>query len=414
VTLQAADPTLELVPIATRQARIQRLQEAAREQGFEALVIFSWGARANNGTHGSLRFLLDWTSWGSATMLVLSTDESIEPTVVVPAPFDPPWMRELCPWLVDVRLEGPPNHGRLARAILTERGIRGRVGLIGADPLPSAVNAELLAPGDWEFAPADLILQRQRMVKDALGLARMRRAAETTDRMFEAAAEVLRHPGQPVWRVQAAMSAAAQLEGAEYVFSWVTAGALPDRTRGRREENVAPLQVGDCVVAAAIIIQGGFYGHTLRTFTIGEPADVHRRVYAAVQEAQDAAAAALRPGLSAAGPTRAAEEAMFRHFPDAREGDRLRFQPCHYIGQDYAEYPTALVSRPPNHGRALGPGALPAGDLALEAGMTIELHPNLRPPGLGLASVGDIFAVTPNGGERLSSYPAELIVIEPA
>lgn len=406
------DPTTVLVPVEVRQARIERLRAAAEEAGLSALVIFSWGVKINNGTHGSLRFLLDWTSWGAATMLVLPVKGEL--TIVVPGPYDPPWMRELCPWLEDLRLEGAPNHGKLARRILTERGIKGRIGLIGAHELNSKIHGELTAAdGAWTFEAADVLLQKQRMVKDEIGLARMRRAAATTDLMFEAAADVLRKPGTPVWKVMAAMNAAANLEGAELVFSWVTAGAVPDRTRGRREENLAPLRVGDCVICAAIITQGGYYGHALRTFTIGEPAEDHLRVYRAVSEAQDAAAATLRPGISARMPTVAAEEVMFRHFPDAREGDRLRFQPTHYIGQDYAEYPTALVSRPPTHDRAIVAGEPTFVDIPLQVGMTIENHPNLRPPGLGFSCIGDIFVVTPTGGERLSKYPAELGVIEP-
>ena len=98
--------------------------------------------------------------------------------------------------------------------------------------------------------------------------------------------------------------------------------------------------------------------------------------------------------------------------PLEREGDRLRFQPCHYIGQDYAEYPTSLVSLPPQHGRAIGLNATFV-ELPIESNMTMEIHPNLRPPGLGFSCVGDIYVSTPTGGERLSKYPSDLQVLEP-
>ena len=52
-------------------------------------------------------------------------------------------------------------------------------------------------------------------------------------------------------------------------------------------------------------------------------------------------------------------------------------------------------------------------DIPLQVRMTIENHPNLRPPGLGFSCIGDNYVVTQSGGERLSSYPAELRVIEP-
>lgn len=241
----------------------------------------------------------------------------------------------------------------------------------------------------------------------------MRRAAAICDSMFEALVDVLRRPGTPVWKAQAAMNAAGLLEGAETSWNWIVAGPAPDRTRGRREENLAPLRAGDCVVAAIIMTYAGYYGHALRMFSLGEPSEDHVRVWRAVHEAQEATAALLRPGTNARLLAPTAEEVMFRRFPDAREGDRLRFQVCHFIGLDYAEYPTSRVGSPPSHGRYFAdPPATPE-DFPLDEGMTIEVHPNVRPVGLGLGAVGDIFVVTPRGGERLTRFPTEFRAVSP-
>jgi hypothetical protein len=45
--------------------------------------------------------------------------------------------------------------------------------------------------------------------------------------------------------------------------------------------------------------------------------------------------------------------------------------------------------------------------------MTIEVHPNICPPGIGLAALGDIFVVGDDGGERLTTYPSELQIVTP-
>jgi Xaa-Pro aminopeptidase len=156
----------------------------------------------------------------------------------------------------------------------------------------------------------------------------------------------------------------------------------------------------------------GYYGHVLRTYCIGDPTPEHEQAWRTVADAQGAMCARLRPGENARELPLEAERVLFESFPEARESDRLRFQPTHFIGLDYAEYPTALSSRPPMHDRRLA-DLRPLADFGLLANMTIELHPNLCPPDLGLAAVGDIFVVGPDGGRRLTRYPLELQSVSP-
>lgn len=98
---------------------------------------------------------------------------------------------------------------------------------------------------------------------------------------------------------------------------------------------------------------------------------------------------------------------LFEHFPEAQPEDKIRFRPCHFIGLDYAEYPTGMIKSLSSH-----PDGYPE-EMLLENGMTMEIHPNVRPPGLGFGAIGDVFLVTPNGGECLTKYPRELIVVDP-
>src|SRR5262245_36506350 len=120
----------EPVPIGVRRARVATVVDAARGENLAALVIFSHGARSGVGTHGHLRYLLDFSSGGPPAVMVLPVDD--EPTVCVTAPYDPPWVRELCPFIDDVRLVDPPAQGVLVRNVLEHRKVRGRVGLVGA------------------------------------------------------------------------------------------------------------------------------------------------------------------------------------------------------------------------------------------------------------------------------------------
>jgi Xaa-Pro aminopeptidase len=399
----------EPIPAEVRRQRIADLQASARAADLTALVVVSHGVRAELGNHGNLRYLLDWTSWGAPTMLLLPVDD--EPIAVVPAPYDKPWMNELCPWIKDVRLENAGAYGRIARELLAERGLRGNIGLIGTRPLDHQVYSELTATNsNWRFLGCDELLQRQRLRKDRYSLARMRRAAAICDAMFEALADALRMPSLPVWKAQAVMNAVAIGEGSETTFNWMVSGKHPDRTRARRAENLASIQPGDTVVASIVLTYAGHYGHTVRMFSIGEPSDECMDVWQSVHDAETSAAASLRPGANARLIPLIAESELFRHFPEAREGDRRRFQPTHFIGLDYIEYPTELTSRPPQHDRSV-PDTRALIDYPLEAGMTMEIHPNVQPAGLGLGAVGDIFVVSPTGGQALTSFPTEVQIV---
>lgn len=397
-------------------ARIERLRAAAEVAGLSALVVFSQPARSMSGTssHGYLRYLLDWFS-GSPAMLILPTRGDL--VIVVPGPSDVGDMRERAPWIADLRCEPSRNHGWLARIALDQAGITGRIGLLGAGELTHAVYSELTAPtedGRWQFEGADTLLDEQRMVKDEIGLARMRRAAAICDVIFDRLAEALRGPGRPVWQLQALANAVGQLEGAEFVWNWMVGAPKPDRTRRRPEENRRVVQPGDCVITGLYLIYGGYYGHALRMFTVGEPAESHRLTWQAAFDAQEAAAPLLKPGLSARAPGQAADAALFRHFPEARTTDRVRFRSSHFIGLDYSEYPTSKTIAQPDTASYLGGLSSQLVDMPLQQNMTIELHPNICPPELGLGALGDIFLVTPGGGRRLTTFPSELCVVRPA
>jgi Xaa-Pro aminopeptidase len=242
----------------------------------------------------------------------------------------------------------------------------------------------------------------------------MRRAAAICDVIFDRLAEALRGPGRPVWQLQALANAVGQLEGAEFVWNWMVGAPKPDRTRRRPEENCRIVQPGDCVITGLYLIYGGYYGHALRMFTVGEPAESHRRVWQAAYDAQEAAAPLLKPGLSARAPGQAADAALFRHFPAAKTTDRVRFRSSHFIGLDYSEYPTAKTIAQPDTASYLGGLSSQLVDMPLQQNMTIELHPNICPPELGLGALGDIFLVTPDGGKRLTTFPSELCVVRPA
>jgi Xaa-Pro aminopeptidase len=92
----------------------------------------------------------------------------------------------------------------------------------------------------------------------------------------------------------------------------------------------------------------------------------------------------------------------------------VRFRSSHFIGLDYSEYPTSKTIAQPDTASYLGGLSSQLVDMPLQQNMTIELHPNICPPELGLGALGDVFLVTADGGKRLTTFPSELCVVRPA
>ena len=341
-------------------------------------------------------------------MLFLPSQD--RPVLVVPIPGDVEHVRESIPWLDDVRFSPYKNYGEMAAQLIYDYGIQGRAGTIGASELTYEIYSDLLNnSNNCSFVEANALIDKLRMIKDETDIKYLRCAAATTDVMIETLVQTLQRPGVPAWKAQVEMEHAGRSAGAEIAWTWFLSAPCPDRPRVRREENLRPIQVGDCVVVGIILVYRGYFGHTLRMLTVGQPSENHLRLWKAVSEAQESAAGYLKPGTDISLPNITAEKVLFEHFPEAREMDKIRFRPCHFIGTDYAEYPSSEIKTLDS----LSGSSDLANEFTLQPGMTMEIHPNVRPPHLGFGSVGDVFLVTEKGGERLTGSSNRLIVVEP-
>jgi Xaa-Pro aminopeptidase len=43
--------------------------------------------------------------------------------------------------------------------------------------------------------------------------------------------------------------------------------------------------------------------------------------------------------------------------------------------------------------------------------MVLEIHPNIRVPGMGYCALGDMLLVTETGNERLTAFPRDHFVV---
>ncbi|MEQ1573045.1 MAG: Xaa-Pro peptidase family protein [Vicinamibacterales bacterium] len=242
------------------------------------------------------------------------------------------------------------------------------------------------------------IVERLRVIKDTWELVALR---ESASRLTAVAGTVLGaiRLGTTEREVAGVLEGAIRQAGYERLaFDTIVASgphsALPHYRTGDRR-----FASGDFVVLDFGGILDGYCSDLTRTVCIGPPSGEARRVYSAVQDAQRAAIAAVRPGIDAS-----AVDAAARCVLDARGlGEAFGHGTGHGLGLDVHEDPRITRHRP-----GIAPGeTIPS--LLLEAGMVFTIEPGAYLAGWGGVRIEDDVLVTEEGYEVLTSVPRELL-----
>ncbi|MET0450893.1 MAG: Xaa-Pro peptidase family protein [Mycobacterium sp.] len=234
------------------------------------------------------------------------------------------------------------------------------------------------------------VLRRLRMIKDSAEIEALRAAGAAIDRVHARVPELL-VPGRTEADVAADIAEAIVAEGHSEV-AFITVGSGPNGANPHHECSDRVLRAGDVVV---VDIGGpyepGYNSDSTRTYSLGEPnAEVARR-YSALQQAQQAAVAAVRPGVTAAQVDAAARDVL------AAEGlaEAFMHRTGHGIGLSVHEEPYIVAGN----------------DLALEEGMAFSVEPGIYFPGEWGARIEDIVIVTGDGADAVNRRPHELAVV---
>ena len=134
----------------------------------------------------------------------------------------------------------------------------------------------------------------------------------------------------------------------------------------------------------------GYCSDSTRTYALGEPPAEFIAYYQVLLDAQEAACAAVRPGVSAESVDAAAREPITR----AGFGDAFFHRTGHGIGLEAHEDPYIVA----------GNGEL------LEPGMAFSVEPGIYPGPHG-ARIEDIVVCTEAGVDRLNHTPRELVIV---
>ncbi|MGB9071533.1 MAG: Xaa-Pro peptidase family protein [Terriglobales bacterium] len=234
------------------------------------------------------------------------------------------------------------------------------------------------------------LVEQARMVKDPSEVDHIRRAVEMGAGLFRVALQRIR-PGVREVEVAAAMEYEARRAGAEGMAfpTIIASGKRSAVVHGRASQAAIPGR--GFVVCDFGVILAGYCSDRTRTVHVGRASRPARQMYEAVLEAQHAAIAAVRPGVTAAEVDAAARRVLRRQ----RLARYFTHSTGHGLGLEIHEAPRLAASQTQK----------------LEPGMVITVEPGAYIPGKRGVRIEDVVVVTPSGCEVLTPRDKELIVI---
>jgi Xaa-Pro aminopeptidase len=362
-------------------SRLDRARGDMRAAAVDALVVthlpniryltgFSGTAGIVVLTAGSCRLLVDFRYQAVARSLVAAdADLSRLVTIVVPE-------RSYDETLVEVLRDcGARRIGVEAASLPVSRFNRLSSALAAVAPTP--LRTQDACPA---LVPTERLIEGGRAVKDQAEIATLREAGR---RITEATPEIvsLARPGRSEIEVAGEIDLVLRRAGFERpAFETIVASgpnsALPHARPGRRV-----LADGDGVVLDFGGIYDGYCVDLTRTVQLGDAGADFRRVFAAVAEAQQAAIAAVRPGVQASTVDGAARAALDRY----GLGGAFGHGTGHGLGLEVHEDPR--IGRP----------VAGQPDVVLQPGMVFTIEPGVYLEGVGGVRIEDDVLVTADG-----------------
>ena len=234
------------------------------------------------------------------------------------------------------------------------------------------------------------VIETARMVKDSAEILCIRQAVKLGAKLFNTARKTIR-PGTAEVVVAAAMEYDARIAGAEGMsFPTILAsGRRSAIVHGRASTARVPRR--GFVVCDFGVILAGYCSDRTRTVHVGPPSKEARQLYESVLEAQLAAIAAVRPGITCAEVDWTARSVLKR-----RKLDRyFTHSTGHGLGLEIHEAPRLAVGQAQK----------------LQPGMVVTVEPGVYIPGKCGVRIEDVVVVTTSGCEVLTPTDKELIVI---
>ncbi|HEY6376581.1 MAG TPA: Xaa-Pro peptidase family protein [Edaphobacter sp.] len=231
------------------------------------------------------------------------------------------------------------------------------------------------------FVTVGSLIAQLREVKDSDEIVLMRAAANMGCRLFDGLLDYL-EPGLTEIAVAAELEHAARVAGAE-AMSFETIVASGERSalpHGRASGAKLPRR-GFVTLDFGVVLDG-YCSDMTRTVHLGRALEGEREVYDAVLEAQEAAVAAVRPGVASGDVDEAARGVLRRAGLDKY----FSHSTGHGVGLEIHEGPRLAAKQ----------------TQVLEQGMVITIEPGVYMPGKFGLRIEDMVLVTATSGEVLT------------
>jgi Xaa-Pro aminopeptidase len=346
--------------------RLTKLRQALPEHNVDAILVgHAENRRYLSGFTGSAGWLLI-----SADRALLATDFRYYEQVERQAPgFE---LAKVTTRIADLLPE-----------LLAELGVE-RLGFESKSLTVDELYTMSEASGDVEWVPLKNTVADIRAIKDEEEIEALRRSVALTDEAFAHLLDVIQ-PGmterEAAWEIESYMRS----HGASKVAFDLIVAAGPNGALPHARPSGHAIQIGEPIVVDIGCILDGYASDMTRTFCLGQPGDKYLEVWNIVLQAQEAAEAAIRAGMSGVDA-----DAVARDLVNAA---------------GYGEY----FGHGLGHGVGLavheGPGASRLSEDTFQAGMSLTVEPGIYLPGEFGVRIEDIVIIREDGVEILTNTP---------
>jgi Xaa-Pro dipeptidase len=291
--------------------------------------------------------------------------------------------------------EDPTLWGKQFEKAAQAAGIRGGSGKLGVEPRylrMLELNVLQAAASDVDLVDASEVVSKLRMYKDEAERASMQSAVDVAQRALEATLPKIKiGMSEKEVGAELVMQLFANGSDTDLPFMPIIAGGPNNSANPHAFMSERKLQAGDLLVIDWGATRDGYFADLTRTFAVGSISAELQKIHQTVLDANQAAHAATRPGVTCGSVDKAARDVIEK----AGYGKYFTHRLGHGLGMDGHEEP---YMRGDN-------------TQALEAGMTFTIEPGIYIDGQGGVRIEDDVIVTEDGIHSFSDMMRGLQVV---